>query len=259
MFLCPSKVFCTSGGLLERRARRASTLLSISRETSLISCPLFHGSFAGRSCWDDLLRQSILHISCFLQQPAEHGVLHSKTSIIPCFITINSSLMAFLATALLQGLCLHYKILLAMNIYGWCKITATRLCSPLGQLCDPRFRALGVKNPKLFCLCTNPSHGLAVFSFSQPSQSPLPFPAIQHSQAPWCCSGSFSKRRDHLKCHVGIKSAFKSCLIHLWNPLLSASFVRRKVQALIILKHPAKLGGWGAHSPAQGDEFAIYL
>lgn len=115
----------------------------------------------------------------------------------------------------------------------------------------------GSEKPKIILSLHKPQ--LAVFSFSRPSQSPLPFPAIQHAQAPWCCSGSFSKRRDHLKCHVGIKSAFKSCLIHLWNPLLSASFVRRKVQALIILKHPAKLGGWGAHSPTQGDEFAIYL
>lgn len=157
MFLCPSKVFCTSGGLLERRARRASTLLSISRGTSLISCPQFHGSFAGRSCWDDSLRQSIL------QQPAERGVLHSKAKVIPCFVIINSSLMGFLAAALLQGLCLQYKILLAMNIYGWCKIPATKLCSPLGQPCDPRFHVLGVKKPKLFCLCTNPSHGVAIF------------------------------------------------------------------------------------------------
>lgn len=167
--------------------------------------------------------------------------------------------MGFLATALLQGLCLQYKILLAMNIYGWCKITTAKICSLLGQLCDPRFHALGVKKPKLFCLCINPSHGLAIFKFSQPLQLPLPFPATQHSQAPWCCDRNFSIRREHLKCCVESESALKSCLIHLWNHLLSASFMRGKVQALIILKHPAKLGWWGAQLPAHGDAFAIYL
>lgn len=50
-----------------------------------------------------------------------------------------------------------------------------------------------------------------------------------------------------------------SRLILLWSHLLSASFVRRKVQALIIMRHHANLGWWGAQFPAQGDAFAIYL
>lgn len=151
MFLCPSKVFCTSGGLLGRRARRVSTLLSISRGTSLISCPQFHGSFAGRSCWDDSVRQSTLQSSCFLQQPAERGVLHSKTKVIPCFIIVNSSLMGFLAAAPLQGLCLQYKILLAMNIYDAdAKSQAPSSAVPQGSSVTPDFTRWEWKSQNYF-------------------------------------------------------------------------------------------------------------
>lgn len=43
------------------------------------------------------------------------------------------------------------------------------------------------------------------------------------------------------------------------EPPLFSFLCEGKVQTLIILKHPAKLGWWGAQFPAQEGAIAIYL